>query len=75
MNRTAFEAKMDKRAAVRQAEADGSIADSLDIRLKLMERVRAGEITLEVAQKELRNIQRTAKASGKATRAQVFNGA
>lgn len=73
MRRTAFEAKMDKRAEVNRAEAAGEVADSMEVRSALMERVRKGEITLEAAQAELKRIKRGAKAVGKVTRNQAFN--
>lgn len=71
--RTAFEASIEKREAVKTAEAAGSVADSMAVRLALMARVHSGEITLADAQAELKRIQRGAKASGKVTRAQAFN--
>lgn len=58
----------------RQMEADGRVADSMDIRLALMERVHSGEITLEAAQAELARIKRNAKREGKITRNQAFLG-
>ena len=57
-----------KREAMERLEADGEIADSMDVRMSLMARVRKGEITLETAQKELRNIKRNAAKQGKKTR-------
>lgn len=73
MRRTRFEASMDKRAAVTAAEAAGNVADSKDVRLALMRRVHAGELSLEQAQSELKRIKRGAKASGMVTRAQAFS--
>ncbi|MBP9149217.1 MAG: hypothetical protein KBG00_10595 [Rhodoferax sp.] len=72
-DRTAFEASIDKRAELNRAEASGEIADSMTVRLELMEKVRAGVITLKQAQDQLKKIQRTAAANGKVTRAQAFN--
>lgn len=72
MKRTRFDAAMDKKAAVKTAEANGEIADSMEVRMELMERVRTGEITLEDAQAELQRIKRNAKKSGKVTRAQAW---
>lgn len=60
---------------IRQREAEGAVADSMDARLALMARVHSGEITLETAQAELKRIQRSAKASGKVTRNQAWRGA
>lgn len=71
--RTKFEAAMDKRRAVKQDEASGLIVDSHEVRLKLMESVRSGEITLQEAQKRLKNIQNSARMNGMKTRAQSFN--
>lgn len=61
--------------ALRKAETGGQVADSLEVRMALMERVRKGEITLEAAQTELKRIKRGAKAAGKVTRSQAFRGA
>lgn len=61
-----------KKDALRNAEAGGQVADSLDVRLALMQRVEKGEITLEAAQTELKKIKRGAKAAGKVTRSQAF---
>ncbi len=61
-----------KSVAVKAAEQNGDIADSMDVRMKLMARVEDGEITLEEAQKQLRKIKRTAKKHGKSTRNSVF---
>lgn len=58
--------------ALRKAEASGQIADSMEVRTALMERVHKGEITLEAAQAELKRIKRGAKAAGKVTRSQAF---
>jgi len=68
-----FERMSDKRCAVHKAEIDGIVADSLDVRKALMERVTSGEITLAQAQDELAKIKRGAKASGKITREQAYN--
>lgn len=64
---------MDKRDAVKTAEASGKVADSMDVRLALMDRVHRGEITLSQAQAELKKIQGGAKRSGMLTRAQAFS--
>ena len=73
MNRTRFEASIDKARNVEKEEQSGNIADSRAVRLALMKRVHEGEITLEAAQKELKKIQSTAKRNGKLTRSQAFN--
>jgi hypothetical protein len=56
----------------RAAEAEGKVADSLEVRMALLERVRTGEITLETAQADLKRIRRGAKKAGKITRAQAY---
>lgn len=71
--RTAFEAGLDKRRALKSAEAAGEVADSMDVRRSLMARVHAGQITLAQAQAELKRIQAGAKRDGKVTRAQAFS--
>jgi len=60
-----------RRAAMKQAEADGKVADSMEVRMALMKRVHDGEITLEEAQAELARIKRGAKANGQITRNQA----
>jgi hypothetical protein len=73
MGRTRFEAAMDKKAARNEAESRGEVADSMQVRLALMERVNKGEITLEEAQKQLRKIKANAKKNGLVTRSQAYN--
>ena len=73
MTRTRFEASLEKREAMKADEAAGLVADSMDVRLELLRRMKAGELTLEQVQAELKRIQRGAKASGKVTRAQSFS--
>jgi hypothetical protein len=68
----AFWRAQEKKSALRQAESSGQVADSMDVRMALMDRVHSGEITLERAQAELAKIKRGAKSSGKVTRAQAF---
>lgn len=60
--------------AQREAEAAGQVADSLEVRMKLMKRVHAGEITLEEAQAELKEIKSGARKAGQVTRAQAYRG-
>lgn len=72
MRRTRFEASLDKRAALKKAEADGMVADSMDVRMKLVERMHSGELTLAQVQDELKKIKRNAKKNGMVTRNQVF---
>lgn len=73
MPRTRFEAVRDKQQALRDAEADGAVTDSQEVRLALMRRVHSGELTLAQAQSELRKMQSRAHSSGKLTRAQAYN--
>lgn len=61
-----------KFAAMKQAEAEGKVADSMEYRMDLMQRVHNGEITLEAAQAELKRIKRSAKKNGLTTRNSVF---
>ena len=68
----AFWRTHDRKSALKQAEASGQVADSMEVRLALMARVKNGEITLAQAQAELKNIQGGAKNVGKVTRAQAF---
>ena len=68
----AFWNNMRKRQAVKDAEAGGQVADSMEVRKALMARVHSGEITLEAAQAELARIKRGAKAAGMTTRARAF---
>lgn len=64
-----------KRRALAQAESDGLVADSMSVRRGLMQRVKAGELTLEQAQAELRRIQDSARSGGKETRSKVWREA
>lgn len=58
--------------AQRAAEVAGDVADSMDVRLALIARVKAGEITMAEAQAQLSKIRRGAKAAGKVTRANAY---
>jgi hypothetical protein len=64
----------ERREAQKEAEAAGKVADSMEVRKALMERVHSGEITLEAAQAELAAIKRNAKRNGKITRNQAYTG-
>lgn len=68
-----FEAIKRRRHAA-DREAEGLVADNMDYRTALVARVKAGEITLEEAQRQLRATQRKAKASGQITRNQAWRG-
>ena len=65
---------MDRLSLLEKAEADGRIADSGEVRLKLIQRVTRGEITLDECQAELRKIKQQAKSFGMVTRSQAWNG-
>lgn len=73
MSRTRFEAGIEKMQAMKDAEQAGQVADSMDVRMALMERVDKGEITLEQAQAELKKIKSGAKKRGLVTRSQAFS--
>lgn len=63
-----------RRARIRsEGRESDEVADNRSVRLKLLERVRAGEISLEEAQRELRRIKRDAKKNGKVTLSQYVN--
>lgn len=64
----------DRVAAQRQAEAEGRVADDLEYRKALIARMKAGEITFEQMQAELKATKRSAKKNGKITRAQAYRG-
>jgi len=64
--------RLDRRRALAAAESRGEIADDMQTRLALMERVHSGEITLDQAQAELAAIKRKAKQSGKTTRSRFY---
>lgn len=71
--RTRWEASIDKRRAMNKAEEDGLVADSMEVRHQLLERVRKGEATLEEVQAELKRIKRNAKKNELVTRSQAFS--
>ncbi len=71
--RTRFEASIDKRINLEKCEESGIVADSLEVRKKLMEEVHAGTKTLEQVQAELKKIKSQAKKNGMITRTQAFN--
>jgi uncharacterized membrane protein YjjP (DUF1212 family) len=60
--------------AQRKTEAEGRVADSMEVRLEIVRRIEAGEVSLEEGQAELRRIKRNAKRDGKITRNQAFLG-
>lgn len=61
-----------KKTALETAEASGAVADSMAVRIALVERMNKGELTLAEVQAELARIKRGAKASGMTTRARAF---
>lgn len=63
-----------RKDAMKAAEASDQVADSMEVRLALIARMDAGELTLEQVQAELARIKRGAKAAGKITRNQAFTG-
>jgi hypothetical protein len=63
-----------RRGWQKEAEAAGEVADSMEVRLALMAKVHAGEITLEEAQRQLKSIKRKAKSNGQITRNQAYLG-
>lgn len=73
MTRTRFEASLEKREAVKADEANGFVADSMEVRMELVRRMHSGELTLAQVQAELKRVQRGAKAAGQVSRAQSFN--
>jgi hypothetical protein len=68
-----FESVLRKRTAIQQAEKEGSIADSQEVRIELMRKLSSGEMTLAEVQAELKKIKRGAKKAGKITRSQAWN--
>lgn len=57
---------------IKSAEEAGSVADSMEVRLALIARMDAGELTLTQVQAELARIKRSAKRNGQVTRNQAF---
>lgn len=47
MGRSRFDARLDKRVNIERLEEQGIIADSMEVRKSLVERVMRGEITPE----------------------------
>ena len=61
-----------KNKFVKSAEESGQVADSMTVRLALIARMKAGELTLDQVQAELKRIQRSAGSAGKMTRAKAW---
>jgi hypothetical protein len=53
-------------------QAKGLVADSDEVRARLVARMHAGDLTLEQVQAELKRIQREAKKAGRPVRADYF---
>jgi hypothetical protein len=72
MRRSSWDARLDKRVNIEKLEEQGLIADSMEVRRSLVERVMRGEITPEQSREELKRIQRNAKRNGLKTRNQAW---
>ncbi|MEG8135576.1 hypothetical protein [Escherichia marmotae] len=72
MRRSGWDARLDKRVNIEKLEEQGLIADSMEVRKSLVERVMRGEITPEQSREELKRIQRNAKKNGLKTRNQAW---
>lgn len=59
---------------IKAAESAGEAADSMGVRLALIAKMDAGEITLPEVQAELARVKRGARKAGKITRAQAWRG-
>jgi hypothetical protein len=72
MSKLSFERSIEAKRELKKAEADGLVADNLDVRKALLAQVEDGKITLVEAQAQLKKIKRQAKAQGKLTRNSFF---
>ena len=63
-----------KMLQVKRAEADGLVSDSMAVRKALLERMHAGELTLDEVKAELERIKRQGRKAGLITRAQAYSG-
>ena len=70
--RDSFTKRIEKKAYIEKKEAEGKIADSMEVRIELIRRAESGEITLAEMKKELDKIKRAAKKNGQMTRAQAW---
>ncbi len=59
-------------AGLKKAETEGKVADSPEVRMALIERLKRGEITFDQLQTELRTIKRNAKNNGQVTRRKAY---
>lgn len=64
----------DRREWQKKAEAEGRVADSMEVRMALMDKFHKGEMTLDAVQAEIARLKRGAKSAGKITRNQAFLG-
>jgi hypothetical protein len=60
--------------AMNKAETEGRVADSMEVRTALVEKMNSGELTLQEVQAELKRIKRDAKKNGLVTRNQAYRG-
>jgi hypothetical protein len=67
-----FQKRIDKFNSIKDAELKGIVADSLAVRKAMLEKVHAGQITLEEAQRQLKKIKSTAKSNGLITRDEAY---
>lgn len=58
--------------SVDAAEASGEVADSMEVRKALIEKMHAGEMTLDEVQAALKRIKRNARKNGQITRVQAY---
>ena len=65
---------LERKEALKKAEARGEVADSKEVRMAIMRRVHAGEITLQQAQDEILSIKRKARSQGLMTRSRAYSG-
>ena len=67
-----YDRRRAKLANQRQAEADGLVADSMEVRMALVAKMNTGEMTLRQVQAELQRIKRSGRRAGKITRAEAY---
>jgi hypothetical protein len=58
--------------ALRLADEQGEVADSMEVRKAIMAKFHAGEWPLDQCKAELRRVQREARANGKTLREDFF---
>ncbi len=59
-------------SALQKAEAEGLVADSMKIRLDLIDRLKRGDLDVDEVRVELKKIKRNAKKNGLKTREQIY---